>query len=154
MGKVSLKAEGRMKNAERVARSSATVVGRVTPCAPGARWHIHLANFQTRNLVHPLLPIGGEGRGEETNKENMRTSDAIVCEAKSPHPNPLPALAGRGRRVIERFEEIVRVENDGAIFSIVPSGLGALAIDPGVKTPGYFQLFLRNKIVGDYASVS
>jgi len=32
------------------------------------------------------------------------------------------------------------------IFSIVPSGLDFLAIDPGVKTPGYSRLFLRNKI--------
>jgi len=34
----------------------------------------------------PLLPKGGEGRGEE----------ADVFNLKSPHPDPLPAWAGRG----------------------------------------------------------
>ena len=39
-----------------------------------------------------------------------------------------------------------RMNAFGATISAVPAGLGArLALEPGVKTPGYFRLFLRNK---------
>ena len=30
------------------------------------------------------------------------------------------------------------------LISAVPSGLGSLAIDPGVETPGYYRLSLRD----------
>jgi hypothetical protein len=33
--------------------------------------------------------------------------------------------------------------------SAVPSGLGVFAKNPGVKTPGYCQMFLRNKNFGE-----
>jgi hypothetical protein len=38
-------------------------------------------------------PEGGEGRGEE----------ALCHKLKSPHPNPLPAWAERGRRKFSAF---------------------------------------------------
>ena len=74
------------------------VVGRVTPCAPKARENLRASNFEAANLVLPLLPKGGEGRGEEANTDELGTSDANLCEAKTPHPSPHPARAGRGRK--------------------------------------------------------
>src|ERR1039458_7080251 len=47
-----------------------------------------LGGIESARLFLPLLPEGGEGRGEEANSFKI----------KSPHPSPLPAWAERGRR--------------------------------------------------------
>ena len=52
---------------------------------------------EQRDVVPPLLPKGGEGRGEEPNNIVKKTA-ARAREAITPHPNPLPTRAGRGSR--------------------------------------------------------
>jgi len=97
---------------------SPALVGRVTmsvialattdPCAPQLRQNLRSNNFKMRNPVLPLLAERGEGRGEELNKNGVSASGATLSEAKTPHPNPLPAWAGRGRRDFARLDEIAR----------------------------------------------
>jgi hypothetical protein len=47
------------------------------------------------NSVHPLLPKGGGGRGEEANK-NIDQPVAHDFEADAPHPKSVPDWVGRG----------------------------------------------------------
>ena len=49
----------------------------------------------------PLLPKGGEGRGEEP----------VVSKIKSPHPGPLPAQAERGCRAVSGARVIATSES-------------------------------------------
>src|SRR6185295_5049424 len=65
------------------------------------------SSIETLDLRLPLLPRGGEGRGEEANTDKIVSSGAILCEASTPHPSPLPALAGRGSGACAEAERAI-----------------------------------------------
>ena len=115
------------------------VVGRVTPCAPQPFNDELLGKFSMHNQARSPWQRAGE-----TSNIELRTLN-IEC----------PVPEGRSR-IARRFNAGLRTEpsksrRDGRnsraeIFSIVPPGIGAIASNPGVKTPGYSRLFLRNKL--------
>jgi hypothetical protein len=80
------------------APNNTRVTGRARHSVRAANQPRRTSRVNTRDGILPLLPKGGEGRGEESIKVAEGTSDAAVFKAKTPHPSPLPAWAGRWRR--------------------------------------------------------
>jgi len=89
-----------------------TAVGMVRGEISFAHCYPTVSDPRTAPVFLPLLPKGGEGRGEEP----------VISQIKSPLPSPLPAQAGRGSRDSVKM----RSPRNVLLYTLSPGGCRAM----------------------------